>query len=60
MVQPTKTSDLTNDSVFITNEVNNLVNYYTKTETYTKTEIDNMFATLTSSEESTEPENPGN
>lgn len=65
MVQPTKTSDLNNDSAFITNEVNNLVNYYTKTETYTKTEIDNMFAALASSEEPagtepTEPENPGN
>ena len=30
---PTATSDLTNDSGFITNTVNNLVNYYTKTET---------------------------
>ena len=32
---PTATSDLTNDSGFITNTVNNLVNYYTKTETDT-------------------------
>lgn len=30
---PTKTSDLNNNSGFITNAVNNLVNYYTKTET---------------------------
>lgn len=30
---PTATSDLTNDSGFITNTVNNLANYYTKTET---------------------------
>ena len=30
---PTATSDLTNDSGFITNTVNDLVNYYTKTET---------------------------
>lgn len=60
MSQPTKTSDLNNDSAFITNEVNNLVNYYTKTETYTKTEIDNMLAALTPSEEPTEPENPEN
>ena len=30
---PTATSDLTNDSGFITNTVDNLVNYYTKTET---------------------------
>ena len=60
MVQPTKISDLNNDSAFITNTVDNLVNYYTKTETYTKTEIDNMFAALTHSEEPTEPENQGN
>ena len=32
---PTATSGLTNDSGFITNTVNNLVNYYTKTETDT-------------------------
>ncbi len=37
---PTKTSDLTNDSGFITNTVNNLVSYYLKTETYSKTEVD--------------------
>lgn len=41
---PTKTSDLTNDSWFITNAVNNLTNYYTKSETYTKTEVDNKVA----------------
>lgn len=29
---PSKTSDLTNDSGFITNEVDNLTNYYTETE----------------------------
>lgn len=32
IIVPTKTSDLTNDSGFITNSVDNLVNYYTKTE----------------------------
>lgn len=32
---PTATSDLTNDSDFITNTVDDLVNYYTKTETDT-------------------------
>ena len=32
---PTATSGLTNDSGFITNAVNNLVNYYTRTETDT-------------------------
>ncbi len=30
---PTKTSDILNDSGFITNTVNNLVNYYTRSET---------------------------
>ena len=30
-----------NVSNFITNDVNNLTNYYKKTETYTKTEVDN-------------------
>lgn len=38
---PTKTSSLTNDSGFITNSTNGLTNYYKKTETYTKTEVDN-------------------
>ena len=47
---PTETSDLNNDSGFITKDVNDLTNYYTKTEVdtdfytkdqvYTKTEID--------------------
>jgi hypothetical protein len=32
IVVPTKTSDLTNDSGFISNTVDNLVNYYTKNE----------------------------
>lgn len=43
---PTKTSDLTNDSGFIDNSVNNLVNYYKKTETYTKTEVDNKVSSV--------------
>lgn len=30
----------------MTNSVNDLVNYYKKTETYTKTEIDNMLSTI--------------
>lgn len=30
---PTKLSDFTNDSAFITNDVDNLINYYKKTET---------------------------
>lgn len=41
---PTKTSDLTNDSWFITKAVSDLTNYYTKTQTYTKTEVDNMIS----------------
>lgn len=43
---PTKVSDLSNDSGFITNTVNNLTNYYTKTNTYTKTEIDNLISAI--------------
>ena len=41
---PWKTSDLNNDSWFITNAVNDLTNYYTKTQTYTKSEIDSIIA----------------
>lgn len=37
---PTKTSQLTNDSNFITKSVNNLTNYYLKTNIYTKAEVD--------------------
>lgn len=37
---PTKTSQLTNDSNFITKNVNDLTNYYLKTNTYTKAEVD--------------------
>lgn len=39
---PTNTNQLTNGAGFITNTVSNLVNYYKKTETYTKTEVDNL------------------
>ena len=45
---PTKVSDLTNDSGFITNTVNNLTNYYTKSETYTKAEVDAAIGAITS------------
>ena len=38
---PTKTSDLTNDAGYITNSVNNLTNYFDKTQ------IQNMFADTT-------------
>ncbi len=37
---PEKTSDLTNDSGFITKIVNDLENYYTKQTTYSREEID--------------------
>ena len=43
---PTKTSDLNNDSGFITKEVNDLTNYYKKTETYNKIEIDGKLASI--------------
>lgn len=44
IVVPTKTSDLTNDSGFITNAVSNLVNYYTKSEAYTKAEVNALIS----------------
>lgn len=37
---PTKLSQLTNDSEYITNAVSNLVNYYKKSEVYSKDDID--------------------
>ena len=37
---PTKTSDLSNDSGFITKAVSDLTNYYLKAETYSRDEID--------------------
>lgn len=43
---PTKVSDLNNDSGFITNTVDNLTNYYTKSNTYTKTEVNNLISQL--------------
>ena len=43
---PSKVSDLTNDTGFVTNTVNNLTNYYLKSETYTKTEVNNLIAQL--------------
>lgn len=41
---PSKTSDLTNDSGYITNTVDNLTNYYKKAETYNQTEVNNLLA----------------
>lgn len=43
---PTKTSELTNDSGFITKAVSDLVNYYKKNETYTQTEINNLISAI--------------
>ena len=37
-------SSLTNDAWYITNAVNNLTNYYTKSETYTKSEVADLVA----------------
>lgn len=39
---PTKTSDLTNDSGFINKDVDNLTNYYKKTETYSQPETNTL------------------
>lgn len=44
---PVSVSELINDSGFITNTVNNLTNYYLKTETYTKTEVNNLISGIT-------------
>lgn len=43
---PQSTSDLTNDSGFITRTVNDLANYYLKSETYTKEELDNKLSAI--------------
>ena len=48
---PTKTSDLTNDSGVVTNAatqaiLDEFVNYYTKTQTYSKTEVDALVNAL--------------
>ena len=43
---PTKTSDLTNDSGYITKTVDNLTNYYLKTETYTQDEINELIGNI--------------
>ena len=45
---PIKVSDLTNDSGFIDNTVNNLTNYYTKSQTYTQSEVDDLIAAIAS------------
>jgi hypothetical protein len=42
--KPTKVSDFQNDSGFITKDVNDLTNYYKKSETYTQTEVNNALS----------------
>lgn len=42
--RPTKLSEFSNDKGFITNSVNNLTNYYTKSNTYTKQEVADLIA----------------
>ena len=44
---PTKTSDLNNDSGFVDNTVNNLINYYLKSETFTKEEVNALIGAIT-------------
>ena len=43
---PTLLSELTNDTGFITNAVTDLVNYYVKGDTYTKTEVNNLVSAI--------------
>ena len=42
--KPTKVSDFQNDSGFITKDVNDLTNYYKKSETYTQAEVNNALS----------------
>lgn len=44
---PTKTSQLQNDSGFVTNAVNDLINYYLKSETYSKSEVNDLISAIT-------------
>lgn len=46
--KPTKLSDFTNDEGFIDNTVNNLTNYYLKTQTYTQAEVNDLISHLAS------------
>lgn len=39
-------SEFTNDSGFITNAVNDLVNYYVKSDVYTKTEVNSLISAI--------------
>lgn len=44
---PTNTNQLTNGAGFITNAVNDLANYYKKTETYTQSEVNTLIGNIT-------------
>lgn len=44
---PTKVSQLQNDSGFVTNAVNDLINYYLKSETYTMSEVNDLISAIT-------------
>lgn len=44
--KPTKLSEFTNDENFIDNTVSNLVNYYTKSDVYNKTEVTNLIGKI--------------
>lgn len=46
--KPTKLSDFTNDEDFIDNTVNNLTNYYLKTQTYTQDEVNELISHIAS------------
>ena len=50
VIVPTKTSDLENDSGFVTNIVNDLVNYHLKSEVYTKEEVQSLLGRISSLE----------
>lgn len=43
---PTNLSAFNNDTNFINNTINNLVNYYNKTETYTKSEVNTLISNI--------------
>ena len=45
--KPTKLSEFTNDSAFITKAVSDLTNYYKKSELYTKSEVDTLMGNIT-------------
>ena len=45
-IVPEYTSQLQNDSGFINNAVGNLLNYYNKSETYTKGQVDDLIAAV--------------